>query len=188
MIKNGKIFGKINIFDFIVLILVILLLIATVGVLGIRSLRDIKNGKPHRQEITYQISIESVRIETVNSFEPGGEVYSNSTKERIGVITSVESENAVTVMETLDGKVVSAPVEDRFNMTLTIRAAAKTEPDKDIWISSSDRILAGQNLTFITQKNKCQGMIKNIEFVNDYGEMTGSFNSFSEDYYSGAYK
>lgn len=182
--KNAKLFGKINVFDFIVLVLVVLLVVASLGVFGLKSIKDARQGRPHKKEITYQISLESIRIESVNSFDTGTAVYSNSSKDKIGVITSIESKNAVKVMETLDGKVVSAPVEDRYNVTLTVRAAAKTEPDGDIWISASDRILEGQNLTFITQKIKCQGTVKNIEIKDDFGEMSGSFASFSEYYYA----
>ena len=181
MIKNGKIFGKINIFDFIVLILVILLLVGAFAFFGLKSLKSGNNTQ--LKEITYKIVLEDVRAETVNSFEPGQIIFGNSSKKQIGLITAVESKDAVTVMETLNGKLINAPVEDKYDLTLTMRAVVKTSEGADMWFSSEDRVLDGQHITFITQKNKCYGATKDVTVVNELGSLTEKFEAVSERYY-----
>lgn len=181
MIKNGKLLGKINLFDFIVILLVVVLAVACVGYFSLKN----SGVKAHKMEAHFDFYIEDVRIETVNAFEAGQPIYSNSTKEQIGIITKITSEPATQVMETLDGKLINAPVENRYNLTLQIRSAIKSYPGKELWINTSEKILNGQYLTFLTQKNKCYGMIKNIEITNDYGELTSNFAGFAADYYSG---
>lgn len=182
MIKNGKIFGKINIFDFIVLVLFILLVAGGGIFLGLKSIKA-SQGENFLREIQYKLTIESVRQETIDSFEPGQPVYTASTKKQIGVITSIETKDSTLVMETLDGNVVTAPVEDKYNLTLTVRSIAKQDVKGDLWLTSNDRLLEGQSLTFLTQKNKCQGAVKNIETTAEHGALTVKFDSARESYY-----
>lgn len=182
MIKNGKLFGKINLFDFLVILLAIILVIACVGYFGLKAS---SGEKPHKMEAHFDFCVEDVRIETVSAFEAGQPIFSNTTKEQIGIISNIACEPATQVMETLDGKLVNAPVENRYNLTLTIRSAIKSYPGKELWINTSEKILDGQYLTFLTQKNKCYGMIKNIEVTNDFGELTSNFASFAAEYYLG---
>lgn len=184
MIKNGKIFGKINIFDFIVLILAILLILGGFAFFGIKAL---SGGSAQNtrllKEMTYQIKLEAVRTETVDSFKAGMPVYEASSKEQIGIITSLETEDATVVMETLNGNVVSAPVEGKYDLTLTIRGLVSQTQNGDCWITDTERLLEGRNFTFITQKNKCQGMVKHVETINDLGALKTKFSAARDEYY-----
>ena len=92
MFKNGKIFGKINVFDFIVIILCILLIFGALTFFGLRLLSDeplIQNRE--LKEAQYTIVLNEVRIETVNAFNEGSLIYDSDTKVPIGIITGIET-------------------------------------------------------------------------------------------------
>lgn len=181
MIKDGKIFGKINIFDFIVIVLAILLIFGAFVFFGLKSSG---NSNVQLKEVHYEIVLDDIRKETVEGFSVGDAVFGNTSKKQIGIITSLNAKDATTVMETLDGKLISAPVEDKYDLTITIRGIIKTSEGTDMWLSKEDRLLSGQNITFLTQKNKCYGMVKNVEITHEFGEMTEKFETESEKYYS----
>ena len=181
MIKNGKIFGKINIFDFIVIVLAVLLIFGAFVFFGLKSSG---NGNLQLKEATYEIVLSGIRKETADGFKAGEAVFGNTSKKQIGTITSLKTETATEVLETMDGKLIEAPIEDKYDLTITIRAIIKTSEGTDMWLSNEDRLLEGQNITFLTQKNKCYGMVKNVEISHEFGAMTEKFEVESENYYS----
>lgn len=185
MIKNGKLFGKINIFDCMILVLLLLLILGFFAFSGIGAIKD--NSLLRESELLeseYKITLESVRSETVDSFKLGTAVYEADKKTQIGVISGIESEQAHVIMETFDGKVVKAPVEGKFDLTLTIRGVVRKSADGDLWITTTQRLLEGKNLMFLTQINKCQGTVKNIEIIENLGELNMKFSVAAENYYS----
>lgn len=187
MIKNGKIFGKINIFDFIVLVLALLFVFAILAYMGIGVIKDASlTDELILKEANYTITLDSVRKETVDSFEAGMPIYEATDKTQIGIISSIETKDAVVVMETFDGKAVSAPVEGKYDLTLTMRCVVKESANGDLWLTSKDRLLEGRIITFITQKNKCQGAVEDVEITEDLGPLTIKFKSAQENYYNKA--
>lgn len=185
MVKNGKLFGKINIFDCMILVLLLLLILGFFAYLGIGAIRD--NSLLQESalwEAEYKITLESVRSETVDSFKLGTAVYEADKKTQIGVISNIESEQAHVVMETFDGKAVKAPVEGKYDLTLTIRGVVRKSADGDLWLTTTERLLEGRNLMFLTQINKCQGMVKDIEMTESLGELNIKFSVAAENYYN----
>lgn len=184
MIKNGKIFGKINIFDFIVLVLLLLMAFGFFAFTGIDAVKDIELKKEdYLKEVNYEIKLESVRMETVDCFEAGTPIYDADRKIQIGIVTSAEAEQAHTIMETFNGKAVKAPIEGKYDLTLKIRAIAYETPEGELWITQTERLLEGRVFTFITQKNRCQGNVKNVEITDDMGLLITTFTSQQEKYY-----
>ncbi len=158
MIKNGKLFGKINVFDFIVIFLLIVLVFGIFAKFVIFS-----NDEKQQVNITYEILVKSVKQETIEAFEIGQSVYEKANLYNIGKITSVKSEEATDLMETLDGKVIEAPIENRYNLIISVEAQGIKDHNGLISVNKC-KIFDGKDITFDTQKNRCQGTFRNLKF------------------------
>ena len=161
MIKNGKLFGKINVFDFA---LILLLIVLVFGITAKFIVAKREAGKS--TDITYEVLVKSVRQETLDSFEIGQKIFEFNTTNCIGEIINITSEGATDLMETLDGKIIEAPVENRFNFTLTVKATAKQGKNGLLNIEKL-KIFDGKDITFDTLLNRCQGTVQNIKRIEN---------------------
>lgn len=157
MVKNGKLFGKINLFDLLVIILAVIL------VLGITTKFSVsKNDKSREVTANYEIEIKSIRQETIDAFEVGDTVCEKGSGSVIGKITKIDYEDAYDLMETIDGKIINAPIENRYHLTLTIEAKNAARDVNGVVTAEKYKILGGKDITFETQKARCQGTIKDV--------------------------
>ena len=185
MFKDGKIFGKINIFDFIVIILLVLLIFGALTFFGLRLLSDeplIQNRE--LKEVEYTIVLGEVRTETVNAFNEGSLIYDAETKAPIGIVTEIKTTAATDIKGTFDGKAVNAPIEDRYRVTLTLKAIVSQTNAGDLWLTDRDRLLLGRTVSFINQIASCKGDVGKIEVLNDLGTLSGRFSDARDPYYS----
>ena len=177
MFKNGKIFGKINVFDFIVIILCVLLIFGALTFFGLRLLSDeplIQNRE--LKEVEYKIVLNEVRIETVNAFSPETLIYDSDTKVPIGIITGIETTDAKELTGTFDGRAVNMPIEGKYKLTLTLKAIVSE--------TNRDRLLLGRTVSFINQIASCRGDVGEISILNDLGTLQGRFSDERASYYS----
>jgi len=184
MFKNAKIFGKINIFDFIVLILVAFLVLGVLSFFGLRLLADeplIENRL--LKEVNYTVVLKSVRPETVNAFHPDMKIYDSNTKDCIGIITDLKTMEAKELTGTFDGRAVNATVEGKYDLTITLKALVSETKTGDLWISDRDRLLEGRTVSFVTQIASCHGNVTSISFTDDLGTLTGRFSDARNAYY-----
>lgn len=100
MIKNGKLFGKINLFDAMILFLIIILIIA--GALKFKTFNETVDASTVGK-ITYNLLVRNVRDYTVQSFVSGDVVYDSGTNINIGTITNIEERNSKTIKSLSDG-------------------------------------------------------------------------------------
>lgn len=185
MFKNGKIFGKINVFDFIVIILCVLLIFGALSFFGLRLLSDeplIQNRE--LKEVEYTIVLNEVRIETVNAFSPETFIYDSDTKVPIGIITGIETEDAKEIKGTFDGRAVNAPIQGKFKLTLTLKAIVSETNTGDLWLTDRDRLLLGRTVSFINQTASCKGDVGKITILNDLGTLQGRFSDARNSYYA----
>ncbi len=160
MNKNGKVnkkFGKMNIFDFIVIFLLVVLVFGVFAKFVIFS-----KDKQQRVEITYDILVKSVKQETIDAFEIGQSVYERANNYYIGEITSLKSEEATDLMETLDGKIIEAPVENRCNLIISVKAEGIEDQNGLVSVNKC-KIFDGKDINFDTQKNRCNGTFRNMQ-------------------------
>lgn len=158
MLKKGKLFGKINLFDLLVVILLIVLIFGVVA-----KFSTSKTDKAQAVNATYQIEVKSVKQETIDAFEVGNMVSEKGSGSIIGEITKIDYDDAYDLMETPDGKIINAPIENRYHLTLTIEALGASKDINGVVTMEKYKILGGKDITFETQKARCQGTIKNVE-------------------------
>ena len=159
MIRNGKLFGKINIFDFAVVLLLVLL------ILGVCFKFFVLNPttEANTVEVTYEIQIESVRDVTVNAFTVGERVNQYTYDENIGTITAIDATQAMDLMETLEGNIVEAPLEDRFDLTLSVKGSAIRQDDGNLMMGKV-KLVEGSDIRISTRLANCIGIIRNVQW------------------------
>lgn len=124
--KNGKVFGKINILDFIVVLVVALLIVAATIKFG---KFNNKTEESSTETIIYKIEVKNIRDFTVEAFQSGDEVYDSQTDIYIGKIINVEKNFAETYDVTDDGKTVLVNNPYKYDMILTIETSGDVEKD-----------------------------------------------------------
>lgn len=117
MIKDGKLFGKINLFDAAILILVLALIIA-----GISKFKTFNKTVDASElgSITYTLEIYNVRDYTLSAFQSGDTVYDSGTNVNIGTIKNIEAVPAQTVKTLVDGSTKILENEYKKDIILTI--------------------------------------------------------------------
>lgn len=112
--KKGKLFGKINIIDF----LIIVVLVVAIAVVGVKFLGGKKGGDT--QTIQMQFYIEEVDKWVAENVKEGDALYDGTFDQDLGVVTGVEIGEAQTWALTSDGQYVTATRGDNFkSMTIT---------------------------------------------------------------------
>ena len=159
MIKNGKLFGKLNLFDFAVILLVVVLVFG----IGYKFLVLNREEQKNTVQITYDLQIKSVRDVTVNAFHEGDIVYHYKLDEAIGTVKEINAVPATDSMDTLNGSVVDATVEGRYDVTVTVTGTAVLQDDGNLMMGKA-KIVEGTELRASTQLANCTATIKNVQW------------------------
>ena len=114
--EKGRLFGKLSVIDAVVIVVIIVLAVA--GVVKFTALD--KSAVGASDTITYTVQIKGVRDYTANGLQVGDVLYENAGGTAIGVIKNVEISPAMTTQVTVDGSFVRVPVENRYDVVLTV--------------------------------------------------------------------
>lgn len=118
MIKDGKLFGKINLFDAAILFLILILIVA--GILKFKTFNKTANGDASLGKITYTMIINNVRDYTADSFVSGDAVYDSGTNIQIGNITNIATRDARIIKSLVDGRTEIVENPYRKDIILTV--------------------------------------------------------------------
>lgn len=121
--ENGRVGGKINIVDLIVVVLLILV----IAVIGVRTGSGDKtaNGVDVGNK-TYVVLVEGVRSFTLDAFSEGDELFSKEDGTSIGTIKKIESSPTVEIHDDGTGQIAEYSVDDKYNVYLTVETNAET--------------------------------------------------------------
>ena len=162
MNKNGKIKGKFNVID----MLVILLLIAmTVGI-AVRFSSSVTTAVQSDEEFEYVMKVESVRDFTIKALEKKGKVTDKKSTMDLGEITDVTSEPTMFLSTTAEGKVKYAPQPERFTAYVTIRTRGK-ESDNSYITADSNELSVGRNTELYSKYVHTSGTIISVKKIED---------------------
>lgn len=159
MIKNGKLFGKINLFD---LLVILLILVLAVGI-GYKFLVIDKEVAKNTVEVTYDLKIETVRDVTVNAFREGDTVYHYKLEEPIGTVSGIATTPAMDTLDTLSGEALSVPVEDRYDLVVTVKGTAVRQDDGNLMMGKV-KLVEGTELRVATQLAHCTALVENVQW------------------------
>ena len=140
MIKNGKLFGKINLFDCLVILLVFVLIFA-VGMKVLSHQETVTN----TVNATYELKIESVRDVTVNALHKGDNVYHFESNQIIGTIEDIKT------------------VENRYDVIITVKTTA-VRHDTGNLIVGKVKLVEGVQFRAATLFANCQAKVQNLQW------------------------
>lgn len=160
--SNGRLFGKINILDLLIIVCVIVLLFS-VKVKYDKSPSQMSSDK----KIVYTVEIEDVRQPTVDAiYENQENVTDKETKKNLGKIIDIKPVNAKESVKLTDGTYKVVEKEDKFDVTLTLEVSG-TETNDNYFTSTGKKLIVGENISIHNKKVVVNGMIKSIEVISE---------------------
>ncbi len=109
---------------------------------------------------TYQVKIANVRQYTIDALQAGDYLYENEGKGQVGVIESVTAEPANSLAPFPDGTAREIPVEDRFDVTVTVSAEGTLE--NDVYKVGPYGIRVGHKATYFTKYSEWEGTVVSL--------------------------
>lgn len=119
--EHGRVFGKVSIIDFFV----VLIVLAIGAALYVKfNVLEVTSVSAKTDMITYTVNVSGVRQYTVDSFKVGDLLYdkNGSGGYSIGTITAINVTDAKKASETIDGTVVLGNYIDRYDISITLSA------------------------------------------------------------------
>lgn len=156
--ENGRIGGKISIVDVIVILLCLLMVLA---VFVKFSDQDTRAKNIEAKDITYTVSIERIRQGTVDSFRKGDIFFENASKEEFGKAVKVEVKPATSLMEMNDGSMIEAPIEDRYDVILTLKTKAELNKGH-VYINHINELNVNSSISLLSKYVQFTGTITGI--------------------------
>ncbi len=118
MFKDGKIFGKINIIDFTVVVVVVLLIAC--AFLKFSKFDKKSDDTTLSQTIEYKMIVKGIRNYTLDAFEVGDGVYDSQSKVGIGTIKNIETTLSDSYENLITGEVELLENPYRYDVVFTI--------------------------------------------------------------------
>jgi hypothetical protein len=123
--NRGKLFGKINIIDLIIILLIVLTAVGGyMFFFGRDSKQAVNTGK-----VVYDFEITNVSKDFVDAITPGDPIRDSTRGNELGTVLSKSSRGAAMLNEDLiNGRYIIAEVPDAYDVVITIEADANITP------------------------------------------------------------
>lgn len=140
--EKGRLFGKINVFD----LLVIVLLVALIGGVGYKYAIVDNTIIVNDSEIGVKLWVEDVRQVTVDVINVGDIIREYDSNQIFGEVVDKQVTQHYEPVETADGRIVNAPVEGKYDVYLTLKSRGIVT-DNAISIGSKEVRMGGTIIT-----------------------------------------
>lgn len=162
MDKNGKIKGKFNIID----LLVIILIVAVIAGIAVRYGSSVTTAVKSDEEFEYVVKVESVRMFTIDALEKKGKVTDKKSTLDLGEIVSVEYEPTKYQSTTANGKIIFAEQPERYTAYVTIKTRGK-ESDNSYITADSNELSVGRTTEIFSKYVHTSGTILEVNKLNE---------------------
>ncbi len=159
--KNGKLFGKINIID----LLLIVVVVAIIGIFGYKFLAPQNAGTTQSgtKAIMRFYAEEISDFVLDDTIHPGDVVYDVQEKVVMGTVTDFDTFDSVVYNTDAQGNVVKTTKEDYKSVTVT--AEVTGEEFANGIIIDGTKYIVGHSMTLAAGKAKMYLRVSDIEFV-----------------------
>lgn len=155
--KNGKLFGKINIID----LLVILLIIGAGIGFGLRFVSTAADNVRSQTKLTYVVEVENIRSYAVDALQKKGIATDTKTKNIIGEIVDVSASAMKTQALKADGTTVFAEVPGKYSARVTVTADGR-ESDRGYFVGENIELSVGSSVSLSTKYVNTSGKVISI--------------------------
>lgn len=160
MDKNGKLFNRINIIDFGI----ILLIIVFIAGIGIRLFGSTSATIKNFKTFEYTVIVSDIRSYSVDALKKLGNVTDKTGDKILGDIIDVESEPFTTQFNTLDGAVKETVMPEKYICKVKIRTTGK-EGDDFYFAPDNTELSVGKKIDVFTKYIHTSGIINDIQIV-----------------------
>lgn len=161
MNENKK---RFNIID----VVLILALIAVVAGVAVRSgFTDKFSQKLDGGYIEYDFIINSIKATSQERFEEGTKIYSQTTQNEIGEITSVEFRGAEAYIELPSGEIVKTVIPDRIDVIGKAKVKGNLDSDGRCMLEGTTHIAAGKNIFARTKDITFMFTVEGAKFISE---------------------
>lgn len=123
--SKGRLFGKINIVD----LLIVLLIISIAGGIYLVFFGGSDKQVVETRKVVYDFEITNVNMEFIDAITPGDPIRDSTRGNELGTVVSKTSRNATMLNEDIiNGRYVIADVPDAYDVVITIEAKANITP------------------------------------------------------------
>lgn len=159
MIDNkGKLFGKINIIDLIVICIILLSIALTFFKFNYNPIQNNKESTTFQ----YTMVVKGVRDFTVNAFKEGDNIYETSSENHLGKIIDIKKEPAKKYIADINGDLHLATIPEQNDLFLTIECDGVTS-DKGLETVTGESIQINKTLTIFNKYCQTSFEIKEIK-------------------------
>ena len=170
--NKGKLFGKINIVD---LVVVLVLVVAVLGVVLTKTkLDDAKimsndsnmliQSSAELDTLEIKLKVKEVRDVTRDAIIVGDDVYLMTNDRFLGTVVRVESEPAVREVSGDNGVVYRAEVPQRYDVTIVVETEGKKK-EEGYYTGNNTQILYGREMGIKTSTIQTIPTVAGIEVV-----------------------
>ena len=154
--ENGRLFGLVSVIDVAV--------IAVVAVLAFAlytkdTAMPIASAADPMQTIQYTVYITNMPEGRLDSLRVNDNIYDRETGNPMGVIKDIRSEDCVISMLKADGTYTMAPIDTRYNVSLTVEAQARVDERGHYYVNRSNIVGVGWSMDFFTKTSLFGGTI-----------------------------
>lgn len=160
--SDGKLFGKINIIDLLIIVLVIVL-----GLSATKKLDETAAKMNTDKTIQYTVQIEQVRQPTVDALNKKTDgLLDHETKKAIGDIVDIEVSKAEESLLLNDGTYKNVILDDKYDVELTMRVLG-TETEDNYYTLEGKALIVGAGINVYNEYANVSGIITEIEVLKD---------------------
>ncbi|HAN09985.1 MAG TPA: hypothetical protein DCP90_05145 [Clostridiales bacterium] len=157
--EKGRLFSSINIID----LLVILFIVAIGGVVLMKiNFMNKVNLLEDKKAYEIKVLVKAILPEMAEQVKVKDIIFEDALNAEIGEVTNVETDVTKNEIPTDDGRVVSAEVVTRRDVTITIKGMGQFDKQKGLMLGNRDW-QAGGSIVIKSSKIKFAGTIYNIE-------------------------
>jgi len=158
--KKGKLFGRINVIDFSVIVVIVLLVLGAIYKFGIVN-NSAEAGSTATQPINYKVLVLNTRWYSYDNIKVGDMLYDKTSGNSIGKIVDVSNEPAFDLVERPNGTALLGEVENRINIILTVEAEGIIT-SRGHFVNKTYELLIGAKKKFYTKYFECEASVSEI--------------------------
>lgn len=160
--KSGKLFGKISIIDIIVVVCIVVL---AFGIYAKYTSDSDATAASENTKIEFVYKVQGVRDYTVNALSKGGAMYDSETKEYVGEIVDVRTEEAVMEVSLVDGTYKQLTIPEKYDVYVTAQVDGKYNK-LGFYTTGNKYLGAGSTINIKSKFATTEGQIVDVKAVD----------------------
>ncbi len=159
--NKGKLFGKINIVDLLVIVIVVVAIAVTYFKFNLSAHSDVTTSNG---QVQYTLLTKAVRMYTVDQLVEGDKVFDEESGKCIGQIVKVEYEPAYDYVVKTDGTAVLSRIPEKYDVKVTVLSDAIIN-DSGINANGAKFVYYNQKGIYYTKRAQIESQVVELNIV-----------------------